>query len=129
MDAIAERLARLCPQTDGDALRERAVRYGVGDELDRLRAAVLSGERGPSVAADLDALDDAFARHGIDALSTGVRDYGSLRGATPHPGVTLWGCPSPVPCPRLVPQEGAHADAAPRCGLAGTPFVSRTFRL
>jgi hypothetical protein len=129
MDAIAERLARLCPQTDGDALRERAERYGVGEVLQRLRAAVLSGERGPSVAADLDELDDAFARHGIDALSTGVRDYDTLRGAAPHPGVTLWRCPSPAPCPRLVPQEGVYADTAPRCGLAGTPLVGHTFRL
>ncbi|MFI9150095.1 hypothetical protein [Streptomyces sp. NPDC053367] len=129
MDAIGERLARLCPQTDGDALRERAVRYGVGDELERLRDAVSSGERGPSVTADLDALDDAFARQGIDGLTNGARDYDTLRGTTAHPGVSLWACPAPVACPRLVPQEGAQADAAPRCGLTGTPLVSRTFRL
>ncbi|MET9734395.1 hypothetical protein ABZZ79_28300 [Streptomyces sp. NPDC006458] len=129
MDVIAERLARLCPQSGGDALRERAERYGVGDALERVRAAARSGERGRSLAADLDALDEAFARNGIDGLTIGVRVFEALRGGTAHPAVTLWGCPSPAGCSRLEPQEGAQADTAPLCGLTGSALVSRTFRL
>ncbi|MFE1442609.1 hypothetical protein [Streptomyces sp. NPDC058739] len=129
MDGIAERLARLCPQSDGDALRDRAERYGVGEALERVRAAIRSGDRGASLTADLDALDEAFARHGIDGLTIGARVFQELRGGSAHPAVTLWGCPSPSGCSRLEPQEGERSVTAPRCGLAGTALVSRTFRL
>jgi hypothetical protein len=137
MDEVGQRLARLCAQAEGDELRQRAVRYGVGAALDRLRKAVESGARGGSVAADLDALDDAFARHGIDGLTVGPRAFEPLRGSHAHPVVTVWGCPAAVACARLEPQEpppgdrpaAAPDDPPPWCGLAAKPLISRRFRL
>ncbi|MDG9702935.1 hypothetical protein [Streptomyces sp. DH37] len=134
MDEVAERLARLCAQAGDDGLRERAERFGAGAELDRLCQAVRSGVHGPSVAADLDALDDAFARHGIDGLTLGDRGFEPLRGGRSHPVVTVWACPAGVACSRLEPQEqqggrGRGRAEPPRCGLAQAPLVSRKFRL
>ncbi|MGW6293349.1 hypothetical protein [Streptomyces sp. NPDC055058] len=131
MDEVAERLARLCTQAGDDGLRRSAERFGVGGELTRLVAAARSGARGPSVTADLDALDDAFARHGIDGLTLVDRTFEPLRGGRPRPVVTVWACPAEVACSRLEPREPGRRgrDAPPRCGLAGTPLVSRKYRL
>ncbi|MFF2202161.1 hypothetical protein [Streptomyces sp. NPDC058145] len=131
MDEIAERLARLCAQAGDDGLRERAERYGVGDALTRLGEAARSGSRAPTVTADLDALDDAFARHGIDGLTVGPRGLDPLRGGRAHPVVTVWGCPAEAACSRLEPQERRRASRTPppSCGLTGIPLVSRKIRL
>lgn len=131
MDEVAERLARLCAQAGDGGLRERAGRFGAGAEWDRVCAAVRSGALGPEVAADLDALDDAFARHGVDGLTTGGRGYEPLRGGRSRPVVTVWACPADRACARLEPQEGrwARLRPAPRCGLTGSPLVSRRFTL
>ncbi|MEC3998000.1 hypothetical protein VSR01_32745 [Actinacidiphila sp. DG2A-62] len=133
VDEAAERLARLCAQAGDEGLRERAERYGVGDVLRRLRGAAGAGAVGSSasVLADLDALDDAFARHGIDGLTTGSRAYRPFA-AGGHPVVTAWGCPAAAACPRLEPQERAPDGtraAPPVCGLTDARLVSRTFRL
>ncbi|MFJ3714844.1 hypothetical protein [Streptomyces sp. NPDC090057] len=131
MDEIAERLARLCVQAGDGGLRERAERYGVGGALTRLGEAARSGSRAPEVAEDLDALDDAFARHGIDGLTVGPRALPPLRGGRAHPVVTVWGCPAGAACSRLEPQErrdGARTPP-PSCGLTGVPLVSRRTRL
>ncbi|MGW5234795.1 hypothetical protein ACWEQU_21475 [Streptomyces nodosus] len=131
-DEVGERLALLCVQAGDEGLRERAERYGVGEEFARLCRAAGSGARDPSVTADLDALDEAFARHGIDGLTVGSRAFEPLRGGQAHPVVTVWACPAAVSCPRLEPQEerrGRRGVAAPRCGLTEIPLVSRKFRL
>ncbi|CAL9346860.1 hypothetical protein [Streptomyces sp. enrichment culture] len=131
MDEVGERLARLCVQAGDDGLRSRAEQFGVGGALARLVEAARSGARGPSVSADLDALDDAFARHGVDGLTLGDRAFEPLRGGRPRPVVTVWACPADVSCSRLEPREpGRHGrDEPPRCGLAGRELVSRKYRL
>ncbi|MGW0292054.1 hypothetical protein [Streptomyces tuirus] len=132
MDEVAERLGRLCAQAGGGALAERAARYGVGDVFDRLKEAVCSGVARHRLLADLRELDEAFARNGIDGLTTGTRAYVPLNGGRAHPVVTLWGCPAARPCSRLEPREAQArvGDAeAPLCALSGTPLLSRRFTL
>ncbi|MER6430729.1 hypothetical protein ABT272_23755, partial [Streptomyces sp900105245] len=131
MDEIAERLARLCAQAGDDGLRERAERYGVGEALTRLGQAARAGSRTAAVTADLDALDDAFARHGIDGLTVGPRGFEPLRGGRAHPVVTVWGCPAEASCSRLEPQERQRGSRTPppACALTGTPLVPRKIRL
>jgi hypothetical protein len=131
VDEIAERLARLCTQAGPD-LRKRAVRYGVGDVLVRLvtvtgsdAAAAPGSPASPAdLRSDLDRLDEAFARHGIDGLTTGPRAYQRWPGADGHPMVALWACPAAQPCARLVP-----GDDRPRCALLDEPFVTRRIQL
>jgi hypothetical protein len=130
MDEIGERLARLCVQAGDEGLRERAEHYGVGEVLARLGQAARSGLRTSAVTADLDALDDAFARHGIDGLTVGARVFDPLRGVRAHPVVTVWGCPAEASCSRLEPQEqqsGRSRNPPPRCWLTEAPLVSRKF--
>lgn len=127
MDEIAERLGRLCAQADGGALFERAARYGVADTVERLTSAVRAGEADSGLAADLDVVDEAFAKHGIDGLTSGPRGYEPWRGGGGHPMVVMWACPAARPCSRLVPRD----DTVPRphCALADTPFTHRRIQL
>jgi hypothetical protein len=128
-DEVAERLGRLCPQAAGEALEARARRYGAGAALERLAAAVRSGATGAPVTAELDALDDAFARNGIDGLTRGDRGYEAVRGAPGHPVVTVWACPAPRPCTRLEPREPDGPAGTPLCSLTGDPLTLRRYRL
>ncbi|MFG2883595.1 hypothetical protein ACGFYV_15050 [Streptomyces sp. NPDC048297] len=138
MDEIGERLARLCAQAGEEGFREWAERYGAGEALARLGQAARSGLRTPAVTADLDALDDAFARHGIDGLTVGARAFEPLRGGRAHPVVTAWGCPAEESCSRLEPQQreqpeqrsdSSRTPPPPRCWLTEAPLVSRKFQL
>jgi hypothetical protein len=123
-DETADRLGRLCVQA-GEDLRARAVRYGVHDVLTRLTAAARDDSiHTAQLAADLDRLDDAFARHGIDGLTSGQRTYERWAGGGGHPVVALWACPAARPCDRLVP-----GDERPRCELLDEPFVTRKIAL
>jgi hypothetical protein len=104
------RVGALCEQA-GEALAERAARYGVADVLARVVAAA---SRGEVPEADLDLLDSAFAEHGIDNLTR------AHRGFEPWPGarkvvVTGWVCPTGA-CPR------AATDEQPSCRLTRQPF-------
>ncbi|RSM44606.1 hypothetical protein DMA12_15665 [Amycolatopsis balhimycina DSM 5908] len=104
------RVGILCEQA-GEALADRAARYGVADVLARVVAAA---SRGEVAEADLDLLDSAFARHGIDHLTRGHRSF------EPWPGArklvaTGWECPTGA-CPRVATGE------QPSCRLTGRPF-------
>jgi len=124
VDEVAERLARLCPQAGAD-LRERAVRYGVDGALARVVTAGRAGAANAAdVLADLDRLDEAFARHGIDGLTTGPRAYQRWPASGGHPVVALWACPAARPCARLEP--GA---VRPQCGLLDEPLTTRRIQL
>jgi len=119
-DETAGRLGRLCVQA-GDDLRARADRYGVHDALARLTAAARDGSvHNEQLAADLDQLEDAFARHGIDGLTNGGRTYEPWSRGGGHPVVALWACPAARPCDRLEP-----GDDRPHCELLGEPFITR----
>ncbi|MEU1686981.1 hypothetical protein [Micromonospora sp. NPDC005707] len=122
MELVAERVARLCRQAVGEQLRQHAERYGAADVLDRIAEAVAQGRLDHHLEQDLDRLDDAFARHGIDGLTTGVRGFESWLGGGGHPTVVAWGCPSPLPCPRAVPEGDGDR---PVCGLTGAAFGQR----
>ncbi|NUT50723.1 MAG: hypothetical protein HOV94_25955 [Saccharothrix sp.] len=108
--ATGPRVGALCTQA-GEALAERAARYGVADVLARIVAAASLGEVSE---ADLDLLDSAFARHGIDNLTRPNRNF------APWPGprtlvATVWKCPTGA-CPR------ESTDGQPSCRLTGQPF-------
>ncbi|WP_073837685.1 hypothetical protein [Micromonospora sp. CB01531] len=123
MELVPERINRLCRQAGGQ-LREHAERYGVADVLDRIVDAVGQGRLDRQLEEDLDRLDGAFARNGIDGLTIGVRMFEPWLGGGGHPAVLAWGCPSPRPCPRKAPIDDGDR---PVCGLTGTQFVeSRT---
>lgn len=111
------RVELLCTQA-GEALAERATRYGVGDVLARVVAAA---ERGEVSEVDLDLLDSAFARHGIANLTR------AHRGFEPWPGarsvvVRAWVCPTGA-CTRAATGE------RPSCRLTGQPFGETTVEL
>lgn len=104
------RVGALCEQA-GQALAERAARYGVADVLARVVTAASEGE---VPEADLDLLDSAFAEHGIDNLTRAYRSF------EPWPGarsvvVTAWVCPTGA-CPRTA------TDTQPSCRLTRQPF-------
>jgi hypothetical protein len=122
LELVAERVARLCHQAAGDQLRRHAERYGVADVLDRIAEAVTQGRLDQRLAEDLDRLDDAFARHGVDGLTIGVRGFEPWLGGGGHPAIAAWGCPSPLSCPRAVPEGDGDR---PVCGLTGAPFERR----
>ena len=111
------RVGALCEQA-GQALAERAARYGVADVLARVVAAA---SRGEVPEADLDLLDSAFAEHGIDNLTRAYRSF------EPWPGprnvvVTAWVCPTGA-CPR------AATDEQPSCHLTGRPLRETRIKL
>ncbi|MDX8141654.1 hypothetical protein SK854_05995 [Lentzea sp. BCCO 10_0061] len=111
------RVELLCTQA-GEALTERAGRYGVADVLARIVAAA---KRGEVSEADLDHLDGTFARHGIDGLTRAHRGFEPWRGAR---GVTVraWVCPTGA-CTR------ASTDKRPSCQLTEQPFAETTVEL
>lgn len=125
MEVIVERVGRLCRQASGGQLREHAERYGVGEVLDRITDAVAQGRLDRQVEEDLDRLDRAFARHGIDGLTLGVRGFEPWPGGG-HPTVVAWTCPSPRSCPRAVPADDGDR---PVCALTGTPFTETRITL
>ncbi|WP_200210197.1 hypothetical protein [Micromonospora coerulea] len=126
MELVAERIGRLCSQAAGGQLREHAERYGVAEVLDRIVDAVAQGRRDRPLAEDLDLLDAAFARHGIDGLTTGVRGFEPWLGGGGRPTVAAWACPGPGPCPRKVPVDDGDP---PVCGLTGAPLVESRITL
>ncbi|MER5579927.1 hypothetical protein, partial [Streptomyces massasporeus] len=80
MHDLADRLDRLCRLLGGSELARRAREYGVAEHLERVLGAVRDGTDLERIRADLDALDEAFARHGIDGLTTRTRAYQPLSG-------------------------------------------------
>lgn len=126
MELVAERVGRLCGQAVGEQLRTHAQRYGVDDVLDRIVAAVGEGRSDQRLAEDLDRLDAAFARHGVDGLTTGVRGFEPWLGGGGRATVAAWTCPAAEPCPRKAP---AGDGPPPTCGLTGAPFVASRIAL
>lgn len=126
MDLVAHRVGRLCSQATDGQLRSYAERYGVVQALDRIADAVGRGRVDRQLEDDLDHLDAAFARHGIDGLTTGTRGFEAWRGGGTHPTIAAWTCPVPRPCPRAVPiSEGDP----PTCALTGLPFIETRIAL
>jgi hypothetical protein len=114
---LLERIARLCTQfTD---LAAAAARFGAAESLDRIVTGVRAGADPAALKSDLDNLDNAFARNGIDNVTTGPRIYRELPGSCGHPVMRVWVCPAARPCPRVEMAAGAG------CGLTGEPLTSR----
>jgi len=116
---LLERIARLCSQFTLDDLAAAAARFDATETLDRIVAAVQAGTDPADLESDLDELDDAFARHGIDNITTGARVYRALPGSTGHPVMRVWTCPAARPCTRV--EVAAGAD----CGLVHKPLICR----
>ena len=116
---MLERIARLCTQFSLDDLAASAARFGAADPLDRIIAGVRAGREPDDLESDLDEVDSAFARHGIDNITTGPRVYRALPGASGHPVMRVWVCPAARPCTRVELAAGAG------CGLLGQPLTGR----
>ncbi len=126
VDEVAERLGRLCVQAHGE-LRQFAERFDVAGVLRRVATAVRhGGSPDADLLADLDRLDDAFARHGVDGLTTSARGYEPWRPPGGHAVVAMWACPAARHCSRMVPQDGGEQ---PYCGLVDAPFGTRRIHL
>jgi hypothetical protein len=77
------RIERLCAHLalgNREDFEQRAARYGAADTLARIITAVRTGIDPALLEPDLDALDEAFARHGVDNLTGTVRAYRPLPG-------------------------------------------------
>jgi hypothetical protein len=114
---MTARIARLCAHLDRDNFEDfeqRAARYGAAAALARIITAMQTGTDPILLTPDLDALDEAFARHGIDNLTGTLRAYRPLPGTGEHPVIRAWVCPANRPCPRLIPRSGT---TPPVCAL------------
>jgi hypothetical protein len=117
---VTARIEQLCKQLTGTDFTERAARYGATAPLARIIAAMRAGAELNTVEADLDALDDAFARHGIDDVTSSPRAYRALPGPSGHPVLHAWVCPARQRCPR---QELGNAAQGKMCALTGMPLT------
>jgi len=119
------RIERLCEVLAHDNLRDferRAARYGAAAPLTRILTVVRTGADPAPLEPDLDALDEAFARHGVDNLTGTVRAYRALPGTGEHPVMRAWVCPAPRACARLIPLSG-FGSTPPVCALTGRPLT------
>ncbi|WP_173060075.1 hypothetical protein [Phytohabitans houttuyneae] len=112
-----DRVARLCRRYGSGELDGYIAAAGGTEILSRIRAAVAAGE-GETLAADLDALDDAVAAVGLDGLSTPVRVLPKVPGTTGYPVLDTEVCPHGV-CSRVEPPDGSPAR---RCAISGEPL-------
>lgn len=116
---MLERIARLCSQFALDDLAAAAARFGAAEPLDRITAGVRAGTQPADLESDLDELDSAFARHGIDNITTGPRIYRALPGSSGHSVMRVWVCPAARACSRVEIAAGAS------CGLLDKPLTCR----
>ncbi|MBF9127666.1 hypothetical protein I0C86_01440 [Plantactinospora sp. S1510] len=126
MELVAHRVGRLCSQASGGQLREYAQRFGAVDVLDRITDAVAHGRVDRQLAEDLDRLDSAFARNGVDGLTTGNRGFETWRGGGGHPAIAVWACPGRQSCTQAVPLGNGDP---PVCALTGLPYVETRITL
>ena len=115
MSETDTRIELLCQAMEQSNLRGYAVRAGAGDILQRILAAVASGDYGPKLDRDLDELDDAMAMAGLGAVTGANRGIPDTK--TSHPVVDVWVCSAPRPCGRAVPAGGSAP--APTCAATG----------
>ncbi|MBT2404271.1 MULTISPECIES: hypothetical protein [unclassified Streptomyces] len=125
MSDMGHRIGRLCVQLAGGELAVRAERYGVAEPLVRVLDALRRGADPETVRGDLDAVDEGFAVHGIDGLTTGSRSYqplpGAGGGAGGHPVLRGWVCPAPRRCVRAA--EAGGEGGPPVCEALSAPLV------
>lgn len=121
MSDMDHRIERLCAQLPGGELTLRAQRYGVAEALERVLGALRQGTDLEAVRGDLDAVDEGFAVHGIDGLTTGSRAYQPLPGEAGHPVLRGWVCPAPRRCVRLAPL--GDDGRPPTCAALEAPLV------
>jgi hypothetical protein len=128
MTGVEWRIAELCAQlADGELPRLLA---GAGAEatLERVLASIRSGEPAKVTSEDLDTLEDAAARIGIDGLTTGVRSLERGTISTRLPGISgagphfAWVCPQHA-CTRV---ELDTPGSAAVCAVSGRPLERRT---
>jgi hypothetical protein len=125
MHDVTDRLGRLCRMLGGGELARRAEQYQVAEQLERVLGALRSGTDPERIRADLDALDEGFARNGIDGLTTGTRAYHPVPGTVGHQVLRGWVCPAARRCSRFTEEDTAAPDggAGPVCEALATPLV------
>lgn len=125
MEDLNQRLEQLCKKLGHGEVQEIAAELGVTPPLERVLSAVRVGGSWDeaSVAADLDELDAAFSRWGLDGGLTGqFRSFRVLPGTGTHPVVDVWMCPAGR-CSRVV--AAARDDPAPVCAVTQASFTLR----
>jgi hypothetical protein len=122
--SIAERIASLCRLLADDDLQRLAAEAGAGPLLARIVASVNAGNQNlAALEHDLDALDEALARLGLDGVTTSVRLHQPRPAAPDTPAPDLgggWTCPLEE-CSRVEP-GAASSGPAPVCGFSAQPM-------
>jgi hypothetical protein len=114
---LNQRLELLCEKLGSGEVQQIAAELGVTPPLERVLGAVRDDRSWveAAVSADLDELDAAFKRWGLDGGLTGrFRSFRDLPGTGGHPVVDVWMCPAGR-CSRVVP--AARDDPAPVCAV------------
>jgi hypothetical protein len=115
------RIEQLCAHLSEKNFAQLAAEYGVTAPLLRIVEAVRAGEQPDHLEPDLDAVDDAFARHGTSGVTSGKRTFREIPGQlSGHPTVRVRVCPAPRRCARQV--LGTH-DEPRECAITGLPMI------
>jgi hypothetical protein len=117
LGVLNQRLELLCQKLGRGEVQQIAEELGVAPPLERVLSAVRNGEPWDAVAvsADLDELDAAFKRWGLDGGLTGqFRSFSYLPATDAHPVVDVWMCPAGR-CSRVVP--ATRDDPTPVCAV------------
>jgi hypothetical protein len=114
---LAARIAKVCVELGRSDLRALAAEAGADAVLERILGYVGNGvPDAERAAADLDALEDALARLGVDGLTHDIRQYRPVPGTSIHPPVHRWMCPQRC-CLRT--EGDTAAQTAPVCAITG----------
>jgi hypothetical protein len=125
VDQRIERLCRAIGDADFAALARRAGAVEIVAQIvDAVRSGAATAEGLPDA---IDAVDEAFARVGVDGLTTSPRVFRSERFDGGHPAVEAWVCPLDA-CSRTEPTSATEAPA-PRCPIADAPLARMRSRL
>lgn len=118
MGGVRDRIERLCVALAELDLGEAAADAGAQPLLDRILTQVRSDRAPMTLEHDLDLLQEALARIGVDGLLNVTR-YRRLPVSNGHPVVYAWLCPLDR-CSRVETVRGANGE--PVCGVADTPL-------
>ncbi|WP_433723735.1 hypothetical protein ACQP0C_25295 [Nocardia sp. CA-129566] len=115
---MAQRIDRVCELLADASFVATAATIAATPLLDRIAQAVRTGIAHTALESELNALDQLFAQHGIDHVTTGSRHYSAMPGVSGHPSMRAKVCPAPQRCARVVLVSGT-ANAS-TCALVGT---------
>ena len=120
---VVDRIGRLC----ASLARDPELRTALNDvglppaHWDTLVEAVYDGADPDVLTLVLDAIEEAAAAAGVDAITSGNRTFQPLPAAAPGFRTTHgWRCPHPHPCGRAEVRPGS---GTPTCSLTADPLT------